>query len=195
MSTGPSRKELRRQAALQEKERRSRAEERLNLERVTSVEWGTASLFPEQTRVDIIRLGGVPISPRSRDPIQILAGEIKWPLTQFRSSTSLFHQRECDSSLDTLDETTLQDAMPVRCFGFQFVAGDQADELQDVMQLDVECFRAIGRDDHHYFLVGRNPRQANDPLLYVVSQQASDESPYHPEPVTIGWLLAVLATA
>ena len=160
-----------------------------------NVDWGTASMLPAQTRSNVIRLGGFPKSPRSQDALQILTSEIKWPSTQFRSSTSLFRQLDSHSPPDEFDESALQDAMPVRCFRFRFVSRDEANELHDIMGLKSGDFRAIGRDDHRYFLIACNSGQPNDPLLYYVDQQSIDEPPYQPDNVTIGWLLSVLATA
>ena len=88
----------------------------------------------------------------------------------------------------------MQDAMIVRCFDFEFFRGDDSDELHEILGLDSRSFRVIGRDCHRYFLIGRNPNQQNDPLLYHVDQ-ATDESPFQPENVTVGRLLAILATA
>ena len=195
MATEPSRKELRRRAALREKERRSRVTENANIERTADVKWGSASLLPNETRSNILRVGATPQDSRSGDAVEILTREIRWPASKFRSSTRLFLQHNPDAASSALDETSLQDAMPVRCFDYKFADSDEVDEIQEILNLGASSLRVIGFDTHHYFLIGPNPDQTNDPLLYHVDHAGTDEPPYHPNDVTIGWLLAVLAFA
>ena len=195
MTTGPSRKELRRQAALRERERRSGANETANLKRASGLHWGSASLLSDEIRFNMTRIGAAPRNPCSNDAVEILTREIKWPTSKFRASSKLFRTLNPNDVVEAMDEVGLQDAMPVRCFDYTFADPEEVEEIHGFLNLKDRSLRVIGLDIHHYFLIGPNPSQAKDPLLYRIDHAGMDEPADRSENVTIGWLLSVLATA
>ena len=72
MSTGPSRKEQRRQAASREMERRAQETESRLRQAAAKANWGTATILGSELRDHIIRLGGLPLSPFTHSTVEIL---------------------------------------------------------------------------------------------------------------------------
>ena len=172
---------------------------------VIDADWGTAdNTLAPIIKDNLVRLGAIPQAPTSLDPVDILINGINWPTdTEFRGSTERFREMMmADSSRDyqQMTEIELQDAMPHRCDSFRFLPASSRGSFyagwqSDFSGVDATSMFPFATDGHYFYLIGYNPNDPADPLVYIVDHETTDETPYNKCSSTVGDLLAVLATA
>jgi len=197
MSTDPSRKEQRRQAALRELERRAQQTESQLRQAAADVNWGSATILDRELRDHIIRLGGIPREPTAQSAVEILTRQIKWPIGTFRSSEHRFREQHSGTPYESMTDTQVQDSAPIWCYDFAFATnGSFYPEWQtDFTAVNVTEIVPFGSDGHYFYLIGDNSNDPSDPLVYKVDHETVSEEPYNRQGATVGTLLELLITA
>ena len=197
MSTGPSRNEQRRQAALREMERRAQETESQLQQAAAIVNWGSATILDSELRDHIIRLGGKPREPTAQSAVEILTQQIKWPTGTFRSSEHRFRGQHTGTAYESMTDPEIQDSVPTWCYDFEFATnGSFYPKWQtDFTAVNVAEVVPFGVDGHYFYLIGDNPNDPSNPLVYNVDHETVSEKPYNRQGATVGALLALLITA
>ena len=194
MSTGPSRKEQRRQAALREMERRSVEAEATARAGTSDLDWGTASQFSSALRVELLRIGARPDNPTAATAIEVLSQQIKWPQSLYRSSVRRY--RETHPNTDGMSDLAIEDATACWCRDFRFsVSGSfYSDWQHDFTGTDPDQFTPLGADSHYFYFLGSNSSDVTDPLVYNVDHETVNETPCNRR-ITLTEFLSLLAAA
>jgi len=174
-----SKKELRRES-------RAEATELDNLSNAGAVDWGTASVFDETVRNNILRLGGIPDAPDSTDPVFVLSHQVNWPTCAFSSSENRYRT----ANIVELDDIAIQDSVWPWCRNFQFsVNGEFYPGWKDDFVGTGSPFVPIGSDDHYFYFITQNDSNNCDPMVYCVDHETVEETPYNRDESTIGALI------
>ncbi|QDT28332.1 hypothetical protein Enr10x_36740 [Gimesia panareensis] len=191
----PSDKERRRQAAQRERERRAQEIESQRRQAAADVNWGSATtLLNGELREQIIRLGGLPAEPTGQSAVEILTQQIKWPTGTFRSSEIRFRGRHAGTDAAEMTDTQIQDSVLVWCHDFEFAMNGSfyPDWQADFTAVDTAQFIPFGADAHYFYLIGDNPQDSSNPLVYSVDHETVFEKPYNSEGTTVLSLLELL---
>ncbi len=186
-----SKKELRRDAVSRERERRAESIEMECASNVDFVDWGTATILSESIRANILRLGGVPDSPDSRDPILVLSQQVKWPNRSFISS----ERRYRNYAAIELSDTQIQDLAWPWCRDFRFCKNGEfyPDWKTDFATTASNSeFTPIGSDEHHFYFISQNSSCRGDPLVHRVDHETMDEQPYNLDGASFGAFIELL---
>lgn len=188
-------KEQRRLAAQRERERRAQEIESQRRQAAANVNWGSAMMLLDgELREQIIRLGGLPAEPMGQSAIEILTQQIKWPAGTFRSSEIRYRERHAGIDAAEMTDTQIQDSALVWCHDFEFAMSGSfyPDWQADFSAVDTAQFVPFGVDAHYFYLIGENPQDPANPLVYSVDHETTFEEPYNSEGTTVLSLLELL---
>lgn len=178
-------------------ERRAQETETQLIAAAKNVDWGSATILAPELRSHILRLGGLPNEPTAQSAVEILTQQIKWPTGTFRSSEHRFRDQHSGTDYESMSDTEIQDSVPIWCYDFEFATNasfytEWQSEFTAVNPADTVPF---GADAHYFYLVGNNPNDPSNPLVYNVDHETVSDEPYCRQGATVGNLLGLLITA
>lgn len=145
------------------------------------------------------RIGAVIPEAEDGTAIHILVDGIIWPDLTFQGSTERMRKlllEQGRSDAEHWSDEAVRDEMP-SLYEFTFLPPDSRGSFWDGWEMDfprVDSSRLFpfASDEYYFYLIGDNPGDDTDPLVYSVDHEETGQEPYHRQGLTVSRLLSVL---
>jgi hypothetical protein len=139
------------------------------------------------------------VKDSGRTAIHILIHEVVWPDITFEGSTERMRKLLIDqgrNDAENWSEDAVRDEMP-SLYEFTFLPSDSRGSFWDGWEndfplVDSSSLLPFASDEYYFYLIGDNPDDESDPLVYSVDHEETDQQPHQRQGLTVGRFLSLL---